>query len=113
VSQTNIAKALNTLMMTHSLYIEHIPCQKMLEMFMLAINEEEDIPITIAQMHDLWEDKSVGVGRAKRETGTAKDGKAMANSRKRGASYNTSLFIRVSDHVLKVIWDSKGCVERC
>jgi hypothetical protein len=84
MSQTSIAKILNSLMLTYSMYIEHIPSHKMLEEFRQAINEEEETHLTVAQMHELWEDRSVGVGRAKRETGITKEGKALANARKRG-----------------------------
>jgi hypothetical protein len=84
MSQTRIAKVLNNLMLTYSMYIEHIPSHKMLEDFREAINEEEEPHLTLPQMHDLWEDRAVGVGRAKRETGVTKEGKSMGNSRKRG-----------------------------
>jgi hypothetical protein len=72
------------MMLIHAMYIEHIPPNILFEELRQAINGDEEPPLTLAQMHDLWEDRSVSVSRAKRETGTTKDGKPIGSGRKRG-----------------------------
>ena len=74
---------LNNMMLSHALYIEHMNPSALLEGIRQAINEDEKPPLTTAQVHDLWNDKTITVERAKRDGGTPKDGKSSAK-RKRG-----------------------------
>ena len=70
-------------MLSHAMYVEHMPPNELLEAIRQAINQDDAYSLTLAQTHDLWDDRSVNVDRAQRDNVKAKEGKSNT-SRKRG-----------------------------
>ena len=79
--QQKITVILHRLMMSHAMYIEHIPTNIMLKSIREVICEVTGNDLSVEHMHDLWVDKNVSAERLTRDTTAVKP---TGKSRKRG-----------------------------
>jgi hypothetical protein len=85
--QGRVFKALNELMLTYSMYLEHIPAKVLVENIRGAINKDQEHGLgnlTHGQIQDLWEDTIVGVLRNSRQQVKSTVTPSGKTARKRG-----------------------------